>query len=163
MTKATSFEGDLADQERVRAKLADVEAKIEQRKRLRDRVEENLDRLERLREGLLVIVGDKKPESDRARAERLEEERQRSAGIRAWLEQRHAATTIQAQVENLVDALEYPVSAGDLLEHLPAGTKRETVNYALWRAAEKGRIRRISQGVYHANPTFTKASPSEGG
>jgi hypothetical protein len=157
MAKTTSFEGDLADQEKVRAKLADVEATIEQQKRLREQVEEDLDRLQRLRQGLLVILGDKEPESDQARAERLEKERQRSAHLRAIWEQGRAAATIQAQVENLVNALERQVSAGDLLEHLPAGTKRETVNYALWRAAEKGTIRRISQGIYDANPTFARS------
>ena len=37
MAKNTSFEGDLTDQGAVRAKLADVVAKIERRERLRDR------------------------------------------------------------------------------------------------------------------------------
>jgi DNA-binding FrmR family transcriptional regulator len=159
MTKTTSFDGDLADQEKVRAKLADVEAKIEQRERLRERVEEDLERLERLRQGLLVILGDKEPESDQARAERLEKRRWQVRALASHMETGRAAATIQEQVESLVDALERPVSAGELLEHLPTGTKRETVNWALWSAAEKGRIRRISQGVYDANPTFAKASP----
>ncbi len=162
MAKITTFDGDLTDQEKVRAKLADIEAKIERRERLRERVEEDLDNLARLRQGLLVILGDKKAESDQERVERLEKERQRSAQYRAVLEQVRAAATVQAQVESLINALERPVSAGDLLEHLPEGTKRETVNYALWRAAEKGRIRRIAQGVYAANPTFARAATTEG-
>src|SRR5437867_613468 len=136
MSKTTAFDGDLADQEKVRAKLADVEVKIELRERLRERVEEDLDRLERLRQGLLVILGDKEAESDQALAARLERGRQRSAHLGAMLEHGRAAATIQAQVESLVNALERPVSAGDLLGNLPDGTKRETVNYALWRAAE---------------------------
>jgi FixJ family two-component response regulator len=157
MAKVTSFEGDLTDQELVRAKLAEVEAKIELRERLCERVEEDLQRLERLRQGLLVILGDKEAESGQALAARLETQRQRSAHLRAVLEHGRAASTIQTQVETLVVALERPVSAGDLLEHLPDGTKRETVNYALWRAAEKGRIRRIAQGTYAANPTLAGA------
>src|ERR1051326_7392839 len=98
MSKTTSFDGDLADQEKVRAKLADVEAKIEERERLREQVEEDLERLERLRQGLLVILGDKEPESDQARAERLEKEHQRSARFRAIWEQGRATASIQAQV-----------------------------------------------------------------
>src|SRR5262249_14433699 len=62
VAKATSFDGDLTDQEKIRAKLEDVEAMIERRERLRDRVEEDLEGLERLRQGLLVILGDKEPE-----------------------------------------------------------------------------------------------------
>jgi hypothetical protein len=157
MTKTTVFDGDLADKEKVRAKLADVEAKIEQRERLHERVEEDLEGLRRLREGLFVILGDKEPETDRARFERLEGGHNRVA---VWQEM-FAATTIQSQVENLVNALEQEVSAGDLLERLPAGTKREAVNYALWRAADKGRIRRIRQGIYCANATSSKASTGE--
>jgi hypothetical protein len=158
MTKTTVFDGDLADQEKVRAKLADVETKIEQRERLRDRVEEDLEGLERLREGLLVILGDKEPETDRARFERLEGKHK---GVAVWQEM-FAASTIQSQVENLVNALGQEVSAGDLLQRLPAGTKREAVNYALWRAADKGRIRRIRQGIYGANATSLNASTGEG-
>ena len=128
MAKATSFDGDLGDQDRVRAKLADVEAKIEQRERVRDRIEDDLIGLERLREGLLVILGEKESESNQARSERLERERERSERFRAYFDTRTAATTIQAKVENLVSAMEHPVSAGELLQYLPAGTKREAVN-----------------------------------
>ena len=73
------------------------------------------------------------------------------------LERAAAAQTIQAQVENVVNALDGQVSAGHILELLPVGTKREAVNYALWRAAQTNRIQRISQGVY-APLTSAKAS-----
>ena len=159
MPKTTTFEGDLADQGTVRAKLADIDAKIERRERLRDRLEDELDGLERLRQGLLVILGEKDAETDQARTERLEALRKRSEQWHLMRERAAAAQTIQAQVENVVNALGSQVSAGDVLDYLPAGTKRETVNYALWRAAETKRIRRISQGVY-APLAIAKASSS---
>jgi hypothetical protein len=175
MAKTTSFEGDLDDQERVRAKLEDVKAELEEQERLREQVEDRIERLERLRDGLEVILGDKQPESARARAERLEMQRKRfeqakqfnsarAKQFNAALEQARAqaAATIQAQVEDLVNALERPVSAGDLLEYLPAETRRDAVNYALWRAAETKRIRRLSHGTYGSLAVST-ASPSEGG
>jgi translation elongation factor EF-G len=168
MSKTTSFEGELTDQERLRAKLKDIDSEIEQQKqesaRLDDelsRVYEVLEGLERVRDGLLVILGEKKPESDQARFEREEEEANRERRWRASFEQALAAS-IQAQVENLVNALGRQVSAGELLEHLPAGTKPEAVNYALWRAADKGRIRKVSRGVYVANLTVLKTAKNEG-
>jgi hypothetical protein len=158
MAKATSFEGDLTDQELVSAKLTDLEAKIEQRERLLRRVEDDLEQLERLRHGLLVILGYREVESDKARAERLEIERKRSEHRRAMYEAQAQSVSIQGQVEHLVNNILRPVNAGDLLEHLPAGTRREAVNYALWRAEQKNRIRRISQGVYASLTIPTKQS-----
>jgi hypothetical protein len=168
MPKNTSFDGDLTDQEALRAKLADIESEIEEQERERKRVEDEIERvdgvlwgLERLRDGLLVLLGDKKPESDQARFDRMEK---KGDTWQHWLpamsEEQRGAATIQAQVENLVTALgrHVSVSASDLLEHLPAGTKSEAVNYALWRAADKGRIRRISRGMYAPNATPSKTS-----
>lgn len=159
MPRTTSFDGDLADQETLRAKLKDLETKIERRELLRDRIEDDLEGLERVKQGLLVLLGDKEPESAQARSERLENERKRREHLNHMWKQweQRAAASIQAQVENLVNAVDHPVSAGDLLEHLPEGTRRETVNWALWNAAEKDRIQKISQGRY-ASHTFSFTS-----
>src|SRR5262249_49408293 len=131
VTKNTSFEGDLTDQERLRAKLKDVDSEIEQQKQESDRLDDEISRvsevlegLERVRDGLLVILGDKKPETDQARFEREENEANRKAQWAATFEQALAAS-IQSRVESLVNGLGRQVSAGDLLEHLPAGTKSE--------------------------------------
>jgi hypothetical protein len=148
VTKTTSFDGDLADQERVRAKLADVVERIAEQQNLLTRVEDELMRLERLREGLLVIVGDKEAESDGTRSARLTAEAERE---RAWGEQLQAireVKSIQAEVENLVNALGRPVTADDLLAHLPPGTKRATVNWALHHHQTNKRIAKISHGLY---------------
>jgi chromosome segregation ATPase len=172
MAKNTSFNGDLTDQERLRAKLEDIDAEIERQRAETDRLDDELSRineaiegLERVRDGLLVILGDKHPESDRAQFEREERETARqgqwAANLEQW-KQHFGAATIQAQVENLVNARGREVSAGELLEHLPAGTKSEAVNYALWRAAKQGRIRKVSRGVYVANPSLPKTATSEG-
>ena len=34
------------------------------------------------------------------------------------------------------------------MHHLPSGTKRERVNWALWKAAQDGRIERQAPGKY---------------
>lgn len=172
MAKNTSFEGDLTDQELLRAKLKDINAEIDQQRAETDRLDDELSRvyeaiegLERVRDGLLVILGDKHPESERAQFEREERGAERqgqwSANLTQW-KQHFGAATIQAQVENLVNARGREVSAGDLLEHLPAGTKSEAVNYALWRAAKQGRIRKVSRGVYAANSSVAKTATSAG-
>jgi hypothetical protein len=169
VTKNTSFEGDLTDQETLRAKLKDIELEIEQQERERDRIDAELDRaydrlwdLERVRDGLQVILGDKKPESDQSRFERMEQGPSDWAHMLTTSKEQAAATSIQALVENLVNALGRQVAASELLERLPAGTKSEAVNYALWRAADKGRIRRVARGVYVANPTVPKTATSKG-
>jgi hypothetical protein len=168
MTKNTSFDGDLTDKETLRAKLTEIDSEIEHQKRESDRLDDELSRvyeviegLERVRDGLLVILGDKKPESEQARFEREENEAHREGQWVASLKQALAAS-IQTQVENLVNALGRQVSAGELLKHLPPDTKPEAVNYALWRAADKGRIRKVSRGVYAANAPVPTAATSEG-
>jgi hypothetical protein len=144
VAKASSFVGDLGDEEQVRAKLAEVEKKIDQRWRLLQRVQDDWIQLERLREGLLVILGDKEVESDAARTARVEKRR-------SWGEQLQAirdVKSIQAQVEDLVNDLGTTVTATELLALLPPETKRETVNWALWNAANNNRIVRVAQGHY---------------
>jgi len=172
MAKSTSFDGDLTDQELLRAKLKEISAEIEQQRAETDRLDDELARvyeviegLERVRNGLLVILGDKHPESERAQFEREENEAKRQGQSAAFWEQwkqQWGAATIQTQVENLVNARGSEVSAGDLLEHLPAGTKSEAVNYALWRAAKQGRIRKISRGVYAPNSSGPQTATSKG-
>jgi hypothetical protein len=56
--------------------------------------------------------------------------------------------TLQDQTEAVVNSLGVPVRAADVMRHLPPGTKRERVNWALWKAAQDGRIQRQAPGVY---------------
>lgn len=159
MSKISSFDGDLDDQEQVRAKLAEVEEGIAEAERALRAVEDELERLERLREGLLVIVGDKEAETDAARTAREEKDQRHREMLRRQLEEarevRDAAKPIQRQVENLVNASGRPVTANDLLAHLPPDTKQTTVNWALWHAHTKNRILRVSQGLYAPLPADT--------
>jgi hypothetical protein len=156
VSKISSFDGDLDDHEQVRAKLADVEERIAESERVLRRVEDDLMRLERLREGLLVIVGDKETESEAARAARMAKIQQQAEIHRKNRELRESAKSIQAQVENLVNALGRHVTANDLLAHLPPDTKRETVNWALWHAHTNNRILKISHGSYAPLREFWK-------
>jgi chromosome segregation ATPase len=169
--KNTTFEVDLTDKETLRAKLVDIVSELEEREREADLIQAELDRayeaigdLKRVHEGLLVMLGDKQAESDEARFGREGTEERMEAQRRAAFEQwrQRSAATIQAQVENLVNSLGRQVSAADLLGHLPAGTKPEAVNYALWRAADKKRIQKVSRGVYAANPPVPETATNEG-
>ena len=61
-----------------------------------------------------------------------------------------SSSSIQAQVEQLVLTFGRPVTAAELLEQLPPGTRQQTVNWALWKAAREGRIRKLFRGAYGA-------------
>jgi hypothetical protein len=86
----------------------------------------------------------------KARLDELITLRNRLAVLNAGLKPRPgtAGETIQRTVHAAVDQIGGPTRAADVAAILPPDTKRETINWALWKSESDGLIKKLDTGVY---------------
>jgi hypothetical protein len=140
MSQRATFEVDISDPSSVRARIAELDALIAEKKAAFKAAQADLMYWTQMRKRLGVLAGEPSPVGKAVRA---------GASAAATLVVAAGANlSIQQQTEMWVNQLGRPVTAADILVRLPEGTRREAVNWALWNAAENERIQKVDQGVY---------------
>lgn len=139
MIQRSTFEVDLADPQAVRTRLAELDEQIARKRAMIHSAQADLAYWVSMRRRLGIVAGEPAGALEKV-----------LHGIGQVAQEMAVAMSIQAQVEAIVKELVGPLTANDVLVRLAQGTKRETVNYALWKAEQEGRIKKLSQGVYAA-------------
>ena len=73
--------------------------------------------------------------------------------------------SVQDRVLEVVKKIDAPVRVDDVCQYLP-GAKRDTVQWALWKAERDGELQRVSKGVYalsDSTPSLSRLILEEGG
>jgi hypothetical protein len=139
MDQRSTFEVDLADPQSVKAQLAELDEQIARKRAVIQVAQNDLAYWVSMRRRLGIVAGEPAGVLEKV-----------LHGVGQVAQEMAVAVTIQSQVETTVKELVGPLTANDVLARLTPETKRETVNYALWKAAREGRITNLSQGVYAA-------------
>lgn len=117
---------DITDADDIRAKLPELENLIRHRRR-------ELDKLDAAADKLAVLAGVK---------------RQRPSRNGSKTKAPPVRKTSRMQVREIIDKIGGPASVAEVTEKTNPPIKQKTVGWALWKEAEEGKIKAISNGVY---------------
>lgn len=66
------------------------------------------------------------------------------------------------RILEVIKALDEPVQVDDLMPYLLPDTKRETAQWALWKAEQDGELERVAKGVYALATATTEVEGGDG-
>ena len=124
---------DITNNDDIRAKLPELEDLIRRRRRELDKLDATVDKLaaqagvKRQRPTVKARVG-KRGNSDRP-----------SGPVRR---------TSRIQIREIIESIGGPATVAEVTEKTNPPIKQKTVGWALWKEAEQGTIRTVSNGVY---------------